>query len=165
MDRRPIMRDAFGIVSHKLDPAGRLKLRDDEHAALGSRVYIACGYDHYLNIFTPEGWGAFRASFRALPLSDPDVLDLHRLLVSSGQVCDIDAQGRFKVPESLLKWAQLGEEGKLQAYLLQQEEGRWECWEAGNWHDFQAQRAQMIKHKARQIFGVSADSQEVLADA
>lgn len=159
------MRQAFGIVSHKLDPAGRLKFRDDERAALGSRIYIACGYDHYLNIFTPEGWGAFCASFRTLSLADPDILDLHRLLVSSGHVCDVDAQGRVKVPESLLKWAHLGEEGKLQAYLLQQEEGRWECWEAGYWHAFQNQRVQALKQKACQIFGNRADTQEVASAA
>jgi MraZ protein len=158
------MRHSFGTVPHKLDPAGRIKLRDDERAALGSRVYIAYGHDHYLNVFTPEAWGAFCADFKKLPLSDPDVLDLRRLLVSTGQSCEIDAQGRMKIPDPLLKWAHLGKE-KLQAYLLQQEEGRWECWEVGAWHDFQNQRAEALKQKAREIFGARAASQEVIPAA
>ncbi len=149
------MHNPLGVTPHKLDPAGRLKLREEEKAVLGSRVIMACGFDNCINVFTLPAWGAYEAPFRAAPQGDPDMLDLRRLLLSTAEPCDVDAQGRVKIPEFLFKWAGLGDDS-LQAYLLQVDEGRWECWEAGHWQEYLDERAQALKQMARNIWGAGA---------
>ena len=149
------MHNPLGVTPHKLDPAGRLKLREEERVVLDARVVMACGFDNCINVFTLPAWGAYEAPFRTAPQGDPDMLDLRRLLLSTAEPCDIDAQGRVKIPDFLLKWSYLGE-NNLQAYLLQVDEGRFECWEAGHWQQYLSERAQALKQTARLVWGAGA---------
>ena len=149
------MHNPLGVTPHKLDPAGRLKLREEERVALGPRVIMACGFDSCVNVFTLQAWGAYEAPFRTAAPGDPDMLDLRRLLLAPAEPCDLDAQGRVKIPEFLLKWAHLGPD-QPQAYLLQVDEGRFELWEEGQWQQYLTDRAPALKEMARQIWGAGA---------
>ncbi|HEY3397687.1 MAG TPA: hypothetical protein VGM19_08515 [Armatimonadota bacterium] len=137
-----------GAKPHKLDATGRLKLREEERDALGDVAVLSCGFDNCVSIFTPDRWDKFVADFDKLASQDPDAHDLRRLLVANAEQCEIDAQGRLRVPEFLMRWAELGGESKLQAYLIKVGEGWWECWEATRYQEFLTLRAQQLKQVA-----------------
>lgn len=153
------MSDPVGAKPHKLDITARLKLREEERAALGEAVIVSCGFDNCISVFTPERWDQFVADFDQLAQQDPDAHDLRRLLLATAERCEIDAQGRVKIPEFLLRWASLGG-GKLQAYLIQVGEGRWECWEAGQYQEFLTRRAQELKQIASGYFRTGPQTEE-----
>lgn len=137
----------LGAKPHKLDAAGRLKLRDDERGLFDSAVVVSCGFDNCISLFDPAQWERFVGDFQELAEQDPQAHDLRRLLVATAERCEIDAQGRIKLPEFLLRWADLGG-GKLEAVLIQVGPGRWECWEEEHYRTFLTQRAQELKQIA-----------------
>ncbi len=154
------MIEPVGAKPHKIDAGGRLKLREEQRKALGSSVVMACGFDNCITIFTPEAWQRYVEDFAALGAQDPDAHDLRRMLISTAELCEIDAQGRTKIPDFLMRWAGLGGEGKLQAYLIKVDEGRWECWEAGRWQEFLTVRAQELKRVASSFWGAGRAPRE-----
>ena len=136
-----------GAISHKLDMAGRLKLRDEERKALGTQMVMSCGFDNCIAIYTPSAWERFVAGFQRLSRRNPNAQDLKRLLLAPAEVCEVDGQDRVRLPEFLLRWADLGG-GNLDAYMVQVEEGRWECWQAERWREFLTRRAGELKEMA-----------------
>ena len=121
------MSQTFGAKPHKLDSAGRMKLRDEERRVLGSQVVLACGQDGCINVFTLDSWQKFAAVFDKLPVNNAKARRLRRLLRDTGEDCEVDAQNRLRIPEGFLKWAGLGGV-KLQARLVYAGD-RWELWE------------------------------------
>jgi MraZ protein len=142
------MAAVHGATPHKLDTAGRLKLRDEERVVFGDSLIMSCGFDNCISFSTVKRWEKFVADFDELSQQDPDAHDLRRLLVATAEECDVDGQGRVKLPEFLMRWANLGEP-KLQAYLIPTDEGWWECWEAERYQKFLTERALELKQKAR----------------
>jgi MraZ protein len=142
------MAEPLGATLHKLDSAGRIKLREEEHAALGEAFVMSCGFDNCISLSTEGRWADFVAHFDQLSQQDPDAHDLRRLLVATAERCQVDGQGRVKLPEFLSRWAGVGED-KPQVYLVQAGPGWWECWEAERYHGFLATRAAELKDKAR----------------
>ena len=154
------MSEAFGAKLHKLDFAGRLKLREEERRELGGAVILACGFDHCINVFSPEAWDAFVAGFDQLSPHDPTAHDLRRFLISTAERCEVDGQGRVRVPDLLLRWAGLGG-GKLQAYLIRAGD-RWELWEDESYQAF-LKVADGLKPLQAQYFGGRAAGEESAA--
>ena len=149
----------IGAKPHKLDTAGRLKLRDDERPFFGESVVVSAGFDNCISFFDPQRWEQFVADFDKLAAQDPEAHDLRRLLLSTAEQCEIDAQGRLRIPEFLLSWAELGG-GKLDAMLIRVGEGRWECWEENRYRDFLRQRAQELKQVATAYWSTGASLRE-----
>jgi MraZ protein len=144
------MLPAFGAKPHKLDFAARLKLREEERRELGKALVIARGFDHRLRVYTLEGWAKLVAEYEKLPANDSTAQDLYDFLIASGEQCEVDAQGRVRVPDPLLAWAGLGG-GNLEAYLVK---GRdcWQIWDVKNYQEF-CERADQLKPVLAQYFG------------
>jgi division/cell wall cluster transcriptional repressor MraZ len=138
------MSEPVGATVHKLDMAGRIKLTDDERAALGDSMVMSCGFDNNIVIYTSATWQRLVAGLERMPRLDPNVHDLKRLLLGPAVTCHVDGQGRVRLPEVLLKWAELGG-GKLDAYVTPVDAGRWEAWELSKWHEFNKQRSPELK--------------------
>lgn len=154
------MNEAVGAKLHKLDFAGRLKLREEERRELGSAVILACGFDHCVNVFPPAAWESFAAGFEQLSPHDPTAHDLRRFLLSTAERCEVDGQGRVRIPDLLLRWAGLGG-GKLQAYLIRAGD-RWELWEEERYQSF-LEESLALKPLQAQYFGGRAPGEESAA--
>ena len=153
------MIDPVGAKPHKLDMAGRIKLRDEERAGLGDKMIMSCGFDNCIAIYTPDAWQRFVGDFQRLAQQDPNAHDLKRLLVAPGETCEVDGQGRVRLPEFLMRWADLGG-GKLDAFIMPVGEGRWECWESSKWQEFVDLRSRQLKELAVTYFGKGSPAEE-----
>ena len=153
------MPEAQGATIHKLDSAGRIKLREQQRDNLPRNVVLACGFDNCINMFISEAWNLYCQRFAQLDSLDPDVHDLKRLLVATAEVCRIDDQGRLKVPEALLRWAGL-DQPPAEAQLIHLED-RYEIWEVNNYNEFLSERGRELKQIARRLLrGESSLPQE-----
>jgi MraZ protein len=128
----------------KLDVAGRIRLNEDQRKALGDSLVMSCGFDNYIAIYTPDEWQRLNDVLGRLPRYDPNVQDLKRLLLAPAVTCKVDGQGRVRLPEILLEWADLGG-GKLDAFVTPGDDGRWECWELKKWKAFNQDHAPALK--------------------
>ncbi len=150
------MVDLPGATIHKLDSAGRLKLRDHHREELTPVVVLACGFDNCINLFVPHAWNLYRQQFARVDGGslDPDLHDLRRLLVATAVECNIDDQSRVRIPESLLRWAGLDDSDReAQVICL---DDRYEIWEVGRYNEFLTERGRELKEIARQLFGGQA---------
>ena len=146
------MAELPGATIHKLDSAGRLKLREHHTEGLTPAVVLACGFDNCINLFVPQAWNLYRQQFARVDTGslDPDLHDLRRLLVATAVECNIDDQGRLRLPESLLRWAGLdGSDREAQVICL---DDRYEIWEVGRYNEFLTERGKQLKEIARQLF-------------
>jgi MraZ protein len=148
------MTDPVGAKPHKLDMAGRIKLRDEERAGLGDSMVMSRGFDNCIILYSVAAWGRLVVDFKRLPPHDPNVQDLKRLLIAPAEKCEVDGQGRVRLPEALMQWAGLGG-GKVDALVQQVDEGRWECWESSRLHEFLLGRAPELKQFASGVFARS----------
>ena len=153
------MADPTGATLHKLDMAGRIKLREEERAELGDRMVMSCNFDKRIAIYTSAAFVRLQADLARLPRHDPDVRDLKRFLLSPAETCEVDSQGRVRIPEALLKWAGLGG-SVLDAYLAPVEAGEWECCEAARWHEFNNQREADLKEKSGVLFAAAGSREQ-----
>jgi division/cell wall cluster transcriptional repressor MraZ len=145
------MTEPTGATLHKLDMAGRIKLREEERAQLGDRMVMSCNFDKRIALYTLTAFARLKADLGRLPRHDPDVRDLKRFLLSPAETCEVDSQGRVRIPEALLKWAGLGG-GVLDAYMMPVDDGEWECCEADRWHEFNSRRDPDLKVKSGVLF-------------
>ena len=153
------MSEPQGATIHKLDSAGRIKLRESQRDDLPRNVVLVCGFDNCINLFVAEAWNLYCQRFARLDSLDPDVHDLKRLLVATAEVCKIDDQGRLKIPEALLRWAGL-DQPPAEAQLIHLAD-RYEIWEVSNYNEFLSQRGRELKQIARQLLrGESSLPQE-----
>ncbi len=143
------MFDPQGATIHKLDSAGRIKLREHQCDNLPRNVVLACGFDNCINMFSAEAWNLYGQRFAQLDSLDPDVHDLKRLLIATAEVCKIDDQGRLKIPEALLRWAGLDQD-PAEAQVIRLED-RYEIWEVNCYNEFLTQRGQELKDVARRL--------------
>ena len=148
-----------GATIHKVGSAGRIKFREQQRDNLPRNVVLACGFDNCINVFAPDGWNLYCQRFAELDRLDPDVHDLKRLLIATGQVCNIDGQGRLKIPEALLRWAGLDHQSAV-AQLIPLDD-RYEIWDVKRYNEFLTQRGQELKQIARDLLrGTSSQVQE-----
>jgi MraZ protein len=143
------MTPTFGATAHKLDFAFRIKLREEERRELGNTLFMARGFDHRLLVYTPEAWERWLAECEKLPRHDPQADALYDLLAGSGEQCEVDAQGRVRIPEALLDWARLKD--KSVACLVRSRDC-WHIWEKENYEAF-CERAEQLQRVMAEYFG------------
>ena len=94
----------FGKYTHNFDPKGRLfvpaKLREE----LGSVFYVVIGMENSLLVFPEAKWAEVMERINAAPLSNAKA---RRFILANVAKCEPDKQGRFVLPPTLRKYAQL----------------------------------------------------------
>ena len=101
------MRRMFlGEFSHTIDSKGRIFMPAKFRDQLGDAFVVAKGVDCCLCVYPQEKWEALTAKISALP--ELEAKALARFLYPSAALAEPDAQGRFLIPLTLRKYAQLG---------------------------------------------------------
>lgn len=73
---------------------------------LGSKCIVAKSLDECLTIYPFEQWEKFvEEKLEILPSSNPNARRLKRHFLSSAAECDVDKQGRLKIPQDLVDYA------------------------------------------------------------
>ena len=140
----------LGPTLHKLDSATRLKLNEDEKRELGTVVYLASGYDNRVNVYRPEDWKRLKETFDRLPPYNPVANDLRSLLVEAGSQCEVDPQGRIRIPDDQDDWA--GLDDAHQMVFLTRARDHWDIWERSRYQAY-LRSVNELKARSEDYFG------------
>ncbi len=93
-----------GEYLHTLDSKGRLsvpaRLRED----LGNTFYVTLSMERCLSVFSSESWQVFSDKVNSMPYIKQRRM---RPFFAYAAKCELDAQGRILVPQSLREYAGL----------------------------------------------------------
>lgn len=98
-----------GRFPRSLDAKLRLALPKPHREALGcqpgSKVFLTLGLDGCLAVYTEDAFHGFAARVRHASPTQTEVRAFTRLFFSLSEECEIDRQGRIRLPSSLLEEA------------------------------------------------------------
>ncbi len=100
------------------------KLRED----LEGEIVITRGYEGCLVIVDTKRWHELIETIETRPLTNQDVRNTKRFLVGGASVVEFDKQGRFVIPDILVRYAQLKDE-----LVFVGIENWIELWDLNNW--------------------------------
>ena len=121
----------LGEYEHTVDDKNRLTLPAKFRQAFADGVFVARGFDPCLVVFAPERWEAFVEERLAglNPLSR-EARQMSRYFFSTAHEADLDKQGRFVLPPSLIEHARLGRE-----VVVAGVRDHLEIWDPAAWRD------------------------------
>lgn len=120
-----------GESNHNLDAKGRLIIPARLRDGLGSNFVLCKGMDHNLYAYPEEEWEKFSEKLNALPVSDPKARKFKTFFQGSAIDCEVDAQFRIVIPQSLRPWANIEKE-----IVLVGNGSIAEVWDKQSWEKF-----------------------------
>ena len=140
----------YGQFNVNIDPGGRLalpaKVRPRGESGIEEMV-LTKGLDGCLALYTASEWRAFQSQLDTLSFTQKDFRFLTRFMYSMISPVELDRQGRFLIPSTLLREAELKREALvLGAY-------RWiEIWNPENYSHFMKQFGGTYEEVAERLF-------------
>ena len=132
-----------GTYRHRIDPKGRLPVPAAFRRALGAvgaEGLVATPLDQCLAVYPLAEWRRLEAQLRQLPSFSRDVKALTRLLTSRAADCELDVQGRIRLPAPLREAAALRQEAVVVGVL-----NRFEIWSPDAWSVFLADSERLLE--------------------
>ena len=124
-----------GTYSRTLDEKFRLavpkRLRDEFGDPELSNLYVAPGTDRSLALYSPAGFSSLAQRLSERSPNRTDVRNYLRLFYSRAEKVDLDSQGRIRLPERLVSFAQLGHD-----VVLLGVQDHAEIWDRRLWREF-----------------------------
>ncbi len=106
-----------GTYTYSLDHKGRLFIPAEFRKRLppeaNGTLVATKGYDGCISLFPLDKWGELEKSLRSLPVNKMRVRVVLRTLLSRARRIPIDSQGRIKIPQDLLDYANLTDEAVI----------------------------------------------------
>ncbi|NMB18001.1 MAG: division/cell wall cluster transcriptional repressor MraZ [Erysipelothrix sp.] len=100
----------MGEYQHNLDTKGRIiipaKFRDE----LGDTMVVTRWLDGCLAIYTMEQWQALYEKLQTLPATKREARRFTHMIMAKASECNLDSQGRIRLPAPLIKEASLEKE-------------------------------------------------------
>lgn len=95
----------IGEYQTKLTDKNRVAVPASFRRVLGKKVVVSKGYEGCLIVISADAFSKFVEPLKNGPFFSKAVRDSTRFLVGSAFQLDLDAQGRFVIPPSLLKYS------------------------------------------------------------
>ena len=120
-----------GKYYNSIDSKSRVIVPAKFRLELGGRCIVAKALDKCLTVYPFEQWEKFvNEKLELLPDSNPQTRRLKRHFLSSAAECDVDKQGRMKIPQDLAEYAGIDKD------LVTIGSNRTiEIWSKENWHE------------------------------
>jgi MraZ protein len=140
-----------GEYRHTIDDKARLTIPSKFRAEFEAGLYITCGLDQCLWVFTREGWDRFSEKLASLPSGLANTRTITRFFFSQASNEIPDRQGRIVVPENLKHFANL-EDG---ATIIGAND-KVEIWQPDRWESFKAEQQANLAAIAEELssFGI-----------
>ena len=97
----------LGTYQNKIDDKNRMAVPAKFRDQLGGRCVLTKGFDECLYIYTMKDFEEMAAKIAALPQSDADFREFSSDFFGYSELCELDAQGRIKIPQSLRDYARI----------------------------------------------------------
>lgn len=125
----------IGSYAQKIGPRYRVALPSKFRQILGKKIILTRGYEGCLLVVPHKSWQELLATVAKGPFVSRAVRDTTRFLLGSAFEIELDAQGRFILPEALRTYAEIGKAmpaGRQEAVFVGL--GRWvEIWDSLQW--------------------------------
>ncbi|MFH2085781.1 MAG: division/cell wall cluster transcriptional repressor MraZ [bacterium] len=121
----------IGTYYHTLDEKSRVSVPKSFRTELTPGSIITKGLDGCLFIFTVESWSKLVEKLQTLPLTSKPARDFLRLLTYHATPLDTDKLGRTRLPEPLVKLAQIKKDVVFAGTLT-----RVEIWDKSTYHAY-----------------------------
>jgi MraZ protein len=140
-----------GEYQHTIDEKGRLTIPAKFRQDFESGLFVTCGLDQCLWVYTREGWERFSEKLATLPMSQINTRMLTRFLFSQATDAIPDRQGRILLPDNLRNFINLTD-----AATIIGANDKVEIWHPDRWKSVLAeQQADLAKMAAELInFGL-----------
>lgn len=138
-----------GEYSHRVGEKDRTALPKAFREQIGPKIIITRGYEGSLIIVSPRQWEGIVAEAASGPFVSRAVRDTSRFLLGGAREVELDEQGRFVIPRSLMEYAGIKDEVCFLGL------GRWaELWDKGRWEkrrDYLARKGGDIAEKLAKV--------------
>lgn len=138
----------LGEVVYKVGQKRRLALPKKFRQQLGDRLVVTRGYEGCLVMVSEAEWQSLIAEVDQASFLDINARASARFLLGGANEVELDAQGRFVVPDVLYEYAGLKDEVVFVGL------GKWiEVWDTTQWDGIQKQLAENGSAIAQQLIG------------
>lgn len=100
----------IGEYSHTIDTKGRLSMPARFREQLGESFIVTKGLDQSLFVYPEEEWKIIENKLKQLPLTNQNARAFVRFFFSGATECELDQQGRIRIPVNLREHAILEKE-------------------------------------------------------
>lgn len=97
----------IGEYNHSVDTKGRVSIPSKFREELGERFILTKGLDNSLFIYSMDEWIILEGKLKQLPLTNRDARAFVRFFFSGATECELDTQGRIRIPTNLRQHATL----------------------------------------------------------
>ncbi len=123
---------SIDMTTQVVDGSGRITLKQPQRELLGDKVILTYGDSTSMRMFTPEAFAENTAEILALlddNRLDPDSDQIRRQMIDSRVSCNIDSQGRLRIPAGFLTRSGLADAKQPEVQILYRSQmGYWEIW-------------------------------------
>ena len=133
-----------GKIAEKYQASLPKKFRE----ALGEKLIVTKGFENCLIIVSEENWKTLLEGSEGKPFTSRSARELQRFLLGNASYVELDAKGRFVLPEYLRKFAEIESEivfVGIQRFV--------EVWDKKRWDEHQAELASKIESIAERLSG------------
>ncbi len=100
----------IGEYSHTIDAKGRLSMPARFREMLGEQFIVTKGLDQSLFVYPKDEWHILENKLKQLPLTNQNARAFVRFFFSGAAECELDQQGRIRIPVNLREHADLEKE-------------------------------------------------------
>lgn len=100
----------IGEYSHTIDTKGRLSMPARFRSLLGTHFIVTKGLDQSLFVYPEDEWKVLEEKLKKLPLTNQNARAFVRFFFSGASECELDQQGRIRIPSNLREHAALEKE-------------------------------------------------------
>jgi len=91
----------IGEYNHSVDTKGRVSVPAKFREELGDCFILTKGLDNCLFIYSMDEWRILENKLKQLPLTNRDARAFVRFFFSGATECELDPQGRIRIPTNL----------------------------------------------------------------
>lgn len=113
---------------------------------LGHQLIITRGFEKSLIILSEKNWKSLLEGTEELSLLKSGARDTQRFLLGSASFLELDAQGRFVLPEYLRSFGEIRDEVVFVGLSK-----RVEMWDRGRWETYQKEKEENISQIAEKL--------------
>ena len=136
----------MGEYQHKIDAKGRITVPANFRDELGETMIVTRWLDGCLAIYTEEQWKQVYENLKKLPSTKREARMYTHMIMSKAAECDLDAQGRIRIPTHLSEEANLTKDCVVVGVS-----DHVEIWDKERWDAYYAQASENFEDIAESL--------------